>query len=172
MKTTILKVLLLFVIVLSVCACRPNYESIEKSLAGTWEYTINISYEGINYATGQSVSGTKTFSGTFTWDENLEGYLEGELEDSYSHLNGFIADDFLELSEENQLSLNDDSFYWSENAKKYEAFCDWKNIPVKYNMKEFTTESGVYAYVEIEDLDGSKIFCPDTKAILKARKIK
>ncbi len=170
MKATIK---LLFSIALVICATScEREEAIEKSLAGKWEYIIELSFEGTNYNTGQSISGTKIFSGTFTWDETLDGYLEGDLENSYSYLDGYIVDDFLDFYDEDRLGLDDDSFYWYEDGKQYEAYCAWKNIPVKYNMKEFTTESSSYSWVEITYPDDSEVYCSNVEATLEARKIR
>ena len=159
---------LLFSIALVICATScEREEAIEKSLVGKWEYTIELSFEGTNYNTDQSISGTKKFLGTFTWDENLHGYLEGDIENSY--FDG-VVDDFFEMYGELRLGFTDDSFEWSEQGKQYEAYCAWNNIPVKYNMKEFTIESGKYAWVEVTCSDGSEIYCSNVKATLEARK--
>lgn len=164
----IIKSLFFITLVMFATSCERE-EAIEKSLVGEWEYTIEISFKGTNN-TDPSVFGTKKFTGTFTWDENLHGYLEGDIE--YSYLDGVITDYYLDSDGEYYLEFIDDSFHWLEAGNEYEAYCDWKSIPVKYNMKEFTIESGRYAWVEIIRLDGSEVFCLAVEATLEARKIR
>lgn len=165
---SIVKLLITILLIAFLASCNSE-ESIKKSLVGKWEYTIEISFKGTNYNTNQSISETKMFSGTFTWDEDLYGLLEGDIE--YSYLDGAIGD-FLEMYGELRLGFTGEDFGWSENGKQYKAFCDWKNVPVKYNMKEFTVESGSYSWVEVTNSDGSEIFCSYVEATLKARKIR
>lgn len=134
----------------------------KEAFAGTWEYTIEISFEGTNYNTEQSVSETKKFSGTFTWDENLDGWLEGDIE--YSYLMGYIDNGWLGFTE--------DDFRWSENGIEYVAFCPWKSVEVNKKTKDFTTENASWAWVEVKLPDGSEIHCSSVDATLTARKIK
>lgn len=167
-KSLVFSALAIFV---TSCECEGT---IEKSLAGKWEYTIEISFKGTNN-TDPSVSETKKFSGTFTWDETLDGYLEGDLGDSYSYLDGFITDDYLDSDGEYYLAFYADTFHWSENGKQYEAFCDWKSVPVRYNMKSFKTTPINWIgspWVEIIRPDGSEVFCLAVEATLEARKIR
>ena len=169
MKPLIKLIISAILLVVCVTSCE-NEEMIEKSLSGKWEYTIKISFEGTNYNTDQSISGEKTFSGTFTWDETLDGYLEGDIELSY--FDGFMVDDFLERYDGNQLGFTDGSFTWFENGIEFEAYGAWKSVPLKYNMKEFTTTDGSFAWVEVTYPDGSEIFCSNVEATLEARKIR
>lgn len=164
----IIKSLVFIALAIFATSCERE-EAIEKSLAGKWEYTIEISFKGTNN-TDPSVSGTKKFTGTFTWDENLHGYLEGDIE--YSYLDGFITDDYLESDGKYYLGFTDDSFHWLEAGNEYEAYCDWKSIAVKYSMKKFTTKNGGFAWVEIICPDGSEVFCLAVEATLEARKIR
>ena len=163
----IIKSLFFITLVLFATSCERE-EAIEKSLVGKWEYTIELSFEGTNYNTDQSISGTKKFSGTFTWDENLHGYLEGDIE--YSYFDGFITDDYLDSDGEYYLGFTDDSFHWSEAGNEYEAYCDWKSIAVQYSMKKITTKNGGLAWVEIMRPDGSEVLCLAVEATLEARK--
>lgn len=154
------KLFITTILVIFATSCKRENDT-ETSLAGTWEYSIEISFEGTNYNTNQSISETKKFSGVFTWDEGLDGWLEGDIE--YSYLMGHL--------DEGQLGFTEDNFRWSENGKEYEAFCIWNSVPATNSTKEFTTKSGMYSWVEVTYPDGNEIFCTDVDATLKARKI-
>ncbi|MBR2318826.1 MAG: hypothetical protein IKA52_04040 [Bacteroidaceae bacterium] len=134
----------------------------KETFAGTWEYTIEISFEGTNYDTGQSISETKRLSGTFTWDERLNGWLEGDIQ--YSYLIGYLDEEWLGFTE--------DKFTWSENGKEYAAFCPWQSVAVNNKTKDFTTENGKWASVTVKYPDGSEIYCSNVDATFRARKIK
>ena len=109
---TLFKLFVSITLVMLATSCEQDEMSLTKeTFAGTWEYTIEISFEGTNYNTEQSVSETKKFSGTFTWDENLDGWLEGDIE--YSYLMGYIDNGWLGFTE--------DDFRWSENGIEYQA---------------------------------------------------
>lgn len=160
---SLIKLLVSITLVMFATSCEQDeFTLIKETLAGTWEYTIEISFEGTNYNTEQSVSETKRLSGTFTWDEMLDGSLEGDIE--YSYLIGSIDDGWLGFTE--------DKFAWSENGKEYEAFCPWKSVAVNKKTKEFTTENSKWAWVEVKYPDGNEIYCSNVDATFTAKKIK
>lgn len=162
---SLVKLLVSITLVMFAASCKQDDTILpltKEVFAGTWEYTIEISFEGTNYDTDQSVSETKRLSGTFTWNENLDGWLEGEIE--YSYLMGYL--------DEGWLGFTEDKFTWSENGKEYDAFCPWKSVAVNNKTKDFTTESGKWAYVTVKYPDGSEIYCSNVDATLSARKIK
>lgn len=158
---SLIKLLVSITLVMFATSCETD-ELTEETLAGTWKYTIEISFEGTNYNTEQSVSETKILSGTFTWDDKLDGWLEGDIE--YSYLMGNLN--------EGWLGFTADEFTWSENGKEYKAFCPWISVTVNNKTKEFTTKDGSWAWVEITYPDGNEISCSSVDATFTARKIK
>lgn len=137
--------------------------TIETSLVGKWEYTINVSYTGVDNTTGLPVSGERTFKGTFTWDDYLHGLLGGDLEECYSYLEGSVDD--------GHLTFIEDRFTWSENGNYYKAFCTWNSVPVTKKTKEFTTTCGKWSYLDIDYADGHEVHTDDINATFKAKKI-
>ena len=158
MVKSIIKSLVFLTLFMFTTSC----ESVKSSYEGTWEYTIEISFEGTNYNIDRTISESKKFIGTFTWDSELKAYLMGDIEGSY--LIGSVKD--------KKLGFIDASFSWSEKGKKYTAFCDWKSVDAKYNLKEFTTKNTKYAWVEVNYPDGYKILCTNVNATFKSKKMR
>lgn len=156
---TVIKFLGYITLVILAASCERDETSV-KSLVGTWEYTIQLSFRGTNYDTGQSISESKNFSGTFTWDDNLHGYLMGDIE--YSYLDGYVED--------GRLGFIEDSFRWSEGGKEYEIFCVWNSVPVERKMKTFTTTAGKHSWVEVQYSNGNEVFGDYVEATFTARK--
>lgn len=158
---SIIKCLVIATLLMLITSCESN-EISRSSFEGTWEYIIEISFEGTNYDVDRTISETKKFTGTFTWDSDLKAYMNGDIENSY--LDGTITD--------GRLGFFADSFNWSEKGKKYTASCNWKSVETTNNLKEFTTKSQKHSWVEVKYPDGYEIFCTNVNATFKAKKIR
>ncbi len=160
MKTKILYCFTACLVTCLMVSC--NDESIEKSLQGSWNFSIRITFEGRNSNTGNEVSEVKEVSGTYKWDEGLKSYTNHPIV-KYNSFDAYIKN--------GTLDFYNSKLEWEENGLKYEAACWWNSVNAKYNMKKFAAEGYNSSWVEVTYPDKSVVFCSHAKATLEANKI-